>query len=171
VQNSAAAQGGLVGGNAMTGIENYAQGLASTNYQNAFNNALAGYSTNLNTFQQNQNNLYNRLAGTSSLGPGTQNSLNALLQSGAGTQSGVDLAAGQGIANQQNLSAAAQAGGVMGANNAWQNSLGGIFNMGQDFLGSTNLFGQGARLVTEPIWESVPEHAQTLGTFCEWANR
>jgi hypothetical protein len=53
VQNSAAAQGGLVGGNALTGIENYAQGLASTNYQNAFNNALQGYSTNLNTFQQN----------------------------------------------------------------------------------------------------------------------
>jgi hypothetical protein len=111
---------------------------------NTFNNALQSYSTNLNTFQQNQNNLYNRLAGTSSLGAGTQNSLNALLQSGAGTQSGVDLATGQGIAPQQNLAAAAQAGGVMGANNAWQNSLGGIFGGLQDFAGSTNLFGQGA---------------------------
>jgi hypothetical protein len=136
LNNSAAATGGLVGGNAMKGIEDYAQGLASTNYQNAFNNSLASYSTNFNTFNTGQNNLFNRLFGSTQLGAGTQNSLNSLLQSGAGMQSNVDLSTGAEIAQQQNNAAAARASGIIGSTNAWTNSLGNIFNMGQSFLGS-----------------------------------
>jgi len=39
LQNSAAAQGNLLSGQTLKGIENYAQGLAGTNWQNAFSNA------------------------------------------------------------------------------------------------------------------------------------
>jgi hypothetical protein len=37
---------GLAGGNAGTALENYTQGLAGTNYQNTFNNALQTYNAN-----------------------------------------------------------------------------------------------------------------------------
>ncbi len=84
LQNSAAARGGLLSTGTAKNLNNYAQGVASTNYQNTFNNALQAYGTNFNTFNTNQNNLYNRLAGATGIGENAANNLNALQAQGTG---------------------------------------------------------------------------------------
>jgi hypothetical protein len=68
IQNSAAAQGNLLSGGTEAALDQYSQGLASTNYQQAFNNALTQYGTAYNTFQNNQANQFNRLASVAGLG-------------------------------------------------------------------------------------------------------
>src|SRR5579863_7596324 len=67
-QNSAAGQGSLLSGRTLADLNNYAQGTASTNYQNTFNNALTQYQSAYNTFLNNQNNQYSRLMGLSGEG-------------------------------------------------------------------------------------------------------
>ncbi len=68
IQNSAAAQGSLLTGRTLADLNNYAQGTASTNYQNTFQNALTQYNSAYNTFLNNQNNQYSRLMGLSGEG-------------------------------------------------------------------------------------------------------
>lgn len=128
LQNSAAARGGLLSEGTAKNLENYAQGLASANYQNAFQNALQGYQTNFGAQQQAQNNLYNRLMGATGIGQSSASQLAGLSQSGAQNIAGIDLTSGKNIADQINNAAAARASGIMGANNAWQNMIGGISN-------------------------------------------
>jgi len=88
--NSAAARGGLFSGNTAQATAQLASNLASTNYQQAYNNALSTYGTNFNTFNSNNNNLYSRLFGTSQLGSGQTQSINSLGQAGAQNLSGID---------------------------------------------------------------------------------
>ena len=100
--------GGLIGGNALQGLQNYSQGLASQEYGNAFNR-----------FQTQRTNIYNTLAGIAGLG---QQSVNTSANAGA-------QAAGQVGNTIQNLGAA-QAGGTVGAANA---ITGGIQNAGNQY--------------------------------------
>lgn len=93
--------GGLMGGNAMRGLQDYTQGLASTEFGNAFNR-----------FQTQRSNIYNTLASIAGLG---QTSL------GQTTQAGTQTAANVG-ANLANIGAA-QAGGTVGAANALSGGL------------------------------------------------
>ena len=112
LQNSAAAQGGLLSGSTLAGMNQYAQGLASSNYQNTFNNALTQYQNAYQSFLNNQNNTYSRLMGLS--GQGLQ------AAGGAGNLiSGI----GGDIASLYGQQGAAQAQGTIGQANA----LGGIF--------------------------------------------
>lgn len=64
VQRSAAAQGGLVSGGAMKDLNDYAQGYASNQYQQSYQNALQGYQTNFNNslagYQTNEQNSLNQ---------------------------------------------------------------------------------------------------------------
>lgn len=98
--------GGLLGANAQQGMQDYTQGLASQEYQNAFNR-----------YTGNQTNIYNRLASLAGIGQAGQNQTNQAAQSAA-TNMG-NLAVG---------SAGAQAAGGVGAANAYGNALGGIGN-------------------------------------------
>jgi hypothetical protein len=100
--------GGLIGGNALQGLQNYSQGLASQEYGNAFNR-----------FQTGRQNIYNTLAGIAGLG---QNSTNTSATAGA-------QAAGQVGNTIQNLGAS-QAAGTVGAANA---ITGGIQNAGNQY--------------------------------------
>ena len=59
-QNSAAAHGNLLTGATAKGLNDYAQGMASTNYQNTYQNALNAYNTNFNAGMQTQNQAYNQ---------------------------------------------------------------------------------------------------------------
>ena len=93
--------GGLMGGNAMRGLQDYTQGLASQEYQNAFNR-----------FQTQRSNIYNTLASIAGLG---QTSLGQTTQAGVQTAQNV----GQNLANV----GAAQAGGTVGAANALSGGL------------------------------------------------
>lgn len=116
-QNSAAGRGGLLSGGTLAGLNNYAQGVASTNYQNTFNNALTQYQSAYQSFLNNQNNAYSRLMGLS--GQGLQ------AAGGAGNLiSGI----GGDIASLYGQQGAARAQGTIGQANAYGSILPGIGN-------------------------------------------
>lgn len=101
LQNSQAAQDGVLSGAALKGMQNYTQGMASTNYQTALNNWLT----------QNQNH-YNQLSGLASLGE------NAAAQTGS---IGANL--NSTAANATMAAGAANAAGTIGAGNAITGSI------------------------------------------------
>lgn len=124
LQNSAAARGGLLSTGTAKNLAGYVNGLASTNYQNTFNNALQGFNTNENTYYQNQNNLYNRLFGGSQLGANATSTANS--QQLAGTNAlASNITGNQQLVNQDLLGGAqAQAAGTIGGTNALTSALG-----------------------------------------------
>ena len=104
--SQANATGGLVGGNAMKGLQDYTQNYAGNAYQNAFNN-----------YNTQRTNLYNQNAGLAGIG---QNAVtgSANSQLGFGTQiSNIT----QGIGN-------AQAAGQIGQANAYSGAIGNAGN-------------------------------------------
>ncbi len=87
----------------------FAEDYANTAYANAFDR-----------FQSQQTNLYNRLTGIANIGTGAQTQVtNAAMNTASNLG---QLAVAQG---------AAQAGGTIGAANAWQGALGGVASAGQ----------------------------------------
>lgn len=159
-QNSAAGQGSLLSGRTLADLNNYAQGTASTNYQNTFNNALTQYNSAYNTFLNNQNNQYSRLMGLSGQGLTAAQGEGGLLSNLGGDIA--SLTAGQG---------AAQAAGTIGSANAWSNALGGVGNsvMGGMTLGALNgssPFGATAADTTgfnSSIWQGTPSYMPSSG--------
>jgi hypothetical protein len=101
--------GGMISGNALRGAQDYTQGLASTEFGNAFNR-----------FQTGRSNIYNTLAGIAGIG---QTSLGQTTT--AGTQAAGNI--GANIAN----AGAAQAGGIVGSANALG---GGLTGAGQNYM-------------------------------------
>lgn len=134
VQNQGSVSGGLVSGNALKGINDYAQNYAQNGYQNAFANALASNTQNYNQqFQNhqqsfnnvntNQSNIFNRLASIAGLGQ-TANGQSAV----AGTQiagniGNIATTTAGNIGSAQLYGGAAQAAGTNGAANAISNGL------------------------------------------------
>jgi hypothetical protein len=98
--------GGAISGNTLRALEEFGQGLASTEYGNAFNR-----------FQTERGNIYNTLANIAGMGQGA-----------------VNTGVGLGTTTAQNLGtlgvggAQAQAAGTVGAANAWQNAMQGPSN-------------------------------------------
>ena len=100
-QRAANVGGGLIGGNALRGLEQYTQDYAGNAYQNAFGN-----------FQNQRTGIYNTLAGIAGLG---QQATNTSAQAGQAATT----AAGQlGVG-----AAGAQAAGLTGAANAISGGL------------------------------------------------
>lgn len=104
-RNLANASGGLIGGNALQGMQDYTQNFAGNAYQNAFAN-----------FQGQRSNIYNTLAGIAGIGQTGQTATNQAAQN-----------YGINNANLATGAAAAQASGRVGAANAYS---GGIQNAG-----------------------------------------
>lgn len=104
LERSAAARGGLLSGSAMKGTLNYAQGLASQEYQNAFNRYTAQRDTR-----------YNMLRGLTDVGAGA-----------AGSMVGATGAAGANTAAAQQARGEATASGYVGAANAINSGLSNI---------------------------------------------
>ena len=98
--------GGLIGGNVLTGMNDYSQGMASQEYGAAFNR-----------FNAQRTNIYNTLAGIAGLGQVAQGQVNQAGQNFANTQTGLITGAG-----------AAQAAGQVGAANAYGNAASNIGN-------------------------------------------
>lgn len=143
LQNSAAARGGLLSTGTAKNLEDYAQGLAQTDYTSVYNEALQNYSTNFNVFQANQANQFNRLAALAGVGQTAAQQLNSAGSSAAGNVSGTLLTSGQQIGQQVNNAAAAQASGYVGEANALGGALGGTTsNIGQLLL-LNQLYGGG----------------------------
>lgn len=136
LQNSAAAKGGLLSGNTAQALEQYGQGLASTNYQQTYNNALGSYQNAYNQFQQNQANQFNRLSALSGTGQVAAGQLNSQGQAAATNVGNISLTSGQQIGNDIQNAGAATASGYVGQ----ANSLGGAIG------GATNSIGQGLLL-------------------------
>ena len=104
--NAANALGGRVGGNALQGLQNYTQGLASTGYQNAFNN-----------YQSQRQNIYNTLAGIAGIGQTSQQQTGNLAQNAATTQGQLGVGGAAAQAAGQTGVASALAGGAQGITN------------------------------------------------------
>jgi hypothetical protein len=139
-QNSAAGQGSLLSGRTLADLNNYAQGTASTNYQNTFNNALTGYQTAYQSFQNNQQNEYSRLMGLS--GQGLQ---------AAGGASSAETNLGGDIASLYGQMGAAQAQGTIAKGNAYGGMFQGIGNSISNGLMLNSLNGgSGSGLFTDP---------------------
>lgn len=99
--------GGAISGNTMRALQEFGQGLASTEYANAFNR-----------FQTERGNIYNTLANIAGMGQGAVNTGVGAAQNLAAQQTG--LLTGQ---------AAAQAAGQVGAAGAYGSALGNLGNM------------------------------------------
>ena len=100
------ATGGMVGGNALKGLQDYTQNYAQGAYQNAFSN-----------FNANQTNIYNRLSGIANIGlQGATGSANA--QIGTGTN----------VAQLTQGIGQAQAAGQIGQANAYAGAANNIGN-------------------------------------------
>lgn len=104
IQNKLNASGGLIGGNALQGINEFSQNYAQNAYQQAFQNYTA-----------NQSNIYNRLSNIAGLGQ-TANQATGEAGMNAVNNAGNYLTSG----------AAANAAGIVGKANAVNNGLSGL---------------------------------------------
>lgn len=128
INANAAATGNLMSGTTGTALEQYGQNLASTNYQQAYNNALNSYMAN-----------YQSLLGGANLGQSATNTVaGANLQTASNTAN-IDLTSGAEQAQQLNNQGNAYAGGDLGASAAWSGMIGGLENA----AGNTNWGGGG----------------------------
>ena len=130
LQNSAAARGGLLSGGTLADMNKYAQGLASSNYQNVFNNALTQYQSAYQTFLNNQQNTYGRLMGLSGQG-----------LSAAGGAGNLISGIGGDIASLMGQQGAARAGGTMGEANSIVGMIPGLTGSLSDLLSKLHLGG------------------------------
>jgi hypothetical protein len=128
-QNSLAPNVGALSGPTLQALTNYATGNAEQYYNNYFNQAQSQYTTNLNSQQTQQNNIFDRLSTIAGLG---QNAAGNLGNTGAQLAG----AEGQAVAG----AGASQAAGIVGAANALG---GGISSAGNGYALSSILNNNG----------------------------
>lgn len=109
VNNQASVGGGLVGGNALKGINDYAQNYAQNGYQQAYNN-----------YNANQTNIFNRLSNIAGLG-----------QTSVGQTGNIGANLAGNIGSAQMAGGAAQAAGIMGTGKAISGGMNNISSMYQ----------------------------------------
>lgn len=118
IQRSAAAKGMVNSTGTMMDLNNYAQGMANTSYQQALNN-----------FTDNQKQRYNMLSGVANMGMGANSQA---LQSGMNTANN--------MGNNMMSGGAAQSAGIMGGVNAINSGISGVGNymQNQNMMSSLN---------------------------------
>jgi hypothetical protein len=116
LDQSAAARGGLISGNALKAATKYGQDMGSQEYQNAYNRAYTGYGADV----ARENQLYNRQAALAGIG---QTATNLTNQYGAANAANVG--------NLMTSGAAASAAGQVGQTNALTSGLGTYLNYNQ----------------------------------------
>jgi hypothetical protein len=128
-QRAANVGGGALSGNTLRALQDYSQGLASTEYSNAFNR-----------FQTERGNIYNTLANIAGMGQGAVNTGVAAGQATAQNLGQLAVGGGQ-----------AQAAGTIGAANALAGGLGGVGNAAQMFaLGQSGFFNKPGQTPVKP---------------------
>jgi hypothetical protein len=115
--SKARARGGLVSGQTLKGMQDYAQESASQEFQNAYNRAYTSYGTDV----ARENQLYNRQAAMAGIG---QTSTNLMGQFGATNAANVG--------NLMTSGAAAEAAGRVGVANAVTGGAGTYLNYSQN---------------------------------------
>ena len=121
LERSAAARGGLMGGAQMKAMEKYGQGMASQEYQNAYNRALTEYNANV----ARESTGYNRLAALAGIGQTATGQI-----SGAAGSLGSNL--GNLAYNAGTAAGNAQSAGYMGMANALSGGLSSYLNYTQN---------------------------------------
>lgn len=111
LEQGAAARGGLLSGNMLRGAQEYGQGLASQEYQNAFNR-----------YQQQQGNQFNRLASMAGVGQTAVGALGSAGQQYAGNVGNIGMTSGANQANALLSAGQARASSLGG----WGQALGGV---------------------------------------------
>jgi hypothetical protein len=106
LERSAANRGNLLSGGALKGITRYGQDMASNEYANAYNR-----------YNQDNTNIFNRLAAVSGIGQTATNQVGAAGQSAANAMGAASMAGGQ-----------ARASGYVGQANALNAGIGGAIN-------------------------------------------
>ena len=123
MNQTAAARGGLMSGNALKAGQQYGQDMGSQEYQSAFNRYQTNYGTAQNTFQLNRNNMLSPLQFLTGQGQAAA----AGQASSIGANAASNNALSTGAAN-------AQAAGQIGSANAYSNAIGqgiGAYQMNQ----------------------------------------
>jgi hypothetical protein len=118
VQAGASAQGSLLTGGTLNAENQFAQGMADTNYNTTYNQALQNYNMNYNTWANQQANQFNRL---STLIGGGQTAAQELGSTNTATANQVANTlsnTGQQVGANMNNAAAATASGYVGSANA-----------------------------------------------------
>lgn len=133
LQNSAAARGGLLTGGTSKAINDYAQGQASTNYGNTYNQALQAYQANFGDQSSLAGQGLNAATSLSSLGQQNANSSGNILQTSAQQQ-----------AQQIDNAGAARASGYAAQGNILGGAVSGLGNLAGGMIPQTmnlsNLF-------------------------------
>ena len=122
IDENAAATGTLMSGNTGVALQKFGQGLAQNTYQQAYQNALNQYTTNVGAAQGGVN------SGLSSTGQLANANLGV-----AGNIANVDLTSGQEQAQQLNNAAAARASGYLGEAKGYGQMAAGIGQAGGMF--------------------------------------
>lgn len=125
IQAGAAANGSLLTGGTQTALNQFGQGVANTNYNNVYNQALQSYDTNYNTWSNSQANQFNRLAALANAGQTSAQQLGNAGLTSAGQVAQTLSSTGQQVGQQYNNAAAATASGYIGQGNAWGQGLSG----------------------------------------------
>jgi len=128
LQNSAAARGGLLSGNTLKGINNYAQDSASQEYQNAFNRYHTEMQGKFNRQQTRIGTGLNKLQSLAGIGQTAVQQSNQAGQNYANAAGNLGMTAAQAQAQGRTGSADAWASGIMGATNTGINALSGMVN-------------------------------------------
>lgn len=123
LDSSAAAKGNLFSGTQGEALENYGNQLATTNYQQAYENAMSGYMANRDTFETNQGNTYNRLRDLMGVGQHATDVLTNAESGTAGDIGNILVNGGQQQAQQINNAGAATASGDRGVADAISSGL------------------------------------------------
>lgn len=154
IQNNASASGTGAGGNVSKALEQYGQGLASTYYNQAFNQAQQQFQTNQNTTLANltalinsgaQGNALNQSAVSTLGAPQAQNTINAGYATGGNTINATNTNAGL----QQYLASLGLTGNIASADLSQRGATtAGNFAVGAGNARSSGILGQGAALTS-----------------------
>lgn len=159
IEQSQAANGLLQSGGTLKGLEQYGQGLASTTYQQAYNNALTGYQTNFN-------NTFNSLSSLAGIGLSSTAQANQAAQNygnlfSSNTMTGSAEAANLGLQGAENISAT----GLSGATAASQLGVQGTVEAGNAFMGAGNAAAAGQAGQANAVAQGVNGVAQAAGGY------
>ena len=111
------ATGGLIGGNALQGLQNYTQNYASGAYQNALTNYMGQQSQGFNQNQAQQTNIFNRLSGIAGIGSNAVTGMSNLATGNATNIAQLGVGSANAVAAGQVGSANAISGGISQAGN------------------------------------------------------
>lgn len=138
LDKSASARGNLFSGTQGTALQNYGQGLATTQYAQDYQQALDAYQAN-----------YQDALGGATLGLNSTGQLASANQNSASNTANIDLTGANMQASQINNAAAARASGYVGSANAWAPAVQSVANFASLIPGKTSPYPGGT---TAPVY-------------------